>query len=222
MKQINTISCKLKVNPELAKEIEATMEVYANACQFIHENSDKKLTNNVAMQSLMYDLVREKFKLSAQTTIHAIRRVCSNRKTSKTNHIKKELTFSPTSVDYDSRTFSLDRKTWIVSLKLLTKRTKIELLIGNYQRGILKGSKPKSAVLSKRKDGSYYINIHIDNIAPDPIDTDKVIGIDLGRTNIATTSEGESWSGKEITNKRNHYSQMRVVLQQKASKGTFL
>ncbi|GGA01041.1 transposase [Okeania sp. KiyG1] len=220
MKQITTISCKLKITPELAKEIEATLVEYANACQFIHENSDKKLTNNVAMQSLMYDTVRENFQLSAQTTIHAIRRVCGNRKTSITNHIKKELSFSPTSVDYDSRTFSLDTKTWIVSVKLLTKRTKIELLIGNYQRGILKGSKSKSAVLNKRKDGSYYINININNIAPDPTDTDKVIGIDLGRTDIATTSESDSWSGKKITNKRNHYSQMRAVLQQKASKGT--
>jgi len=219
MKQITTISCKLKVNPELAKEIDATIELYANACQFIHENSDNKLTNNVAMQSLMYDIVREKFKLPAQTTIHAIRRVCSNRKTSKTNHIKKELTFASTSVDYDSRTFSLETKKWIVSIKLLSKRTKVELAIGNYQRGILKGSKPKSAVLSKRKDGSYYINIHIDNIVPEPTDTDKVIGID-GRTDIATTSEGESWSGKKIKNKRNHYSQMRAVLQRKASKGT--
>lgn len=222
MKQITTISCKLKIAPELAKDIDATMESFANACQFIHENSDNKLTNRVAMQSLMYDTVREKFKLSAQTTIHAIRRVCANRKTSKTNKIKNklDLTFSPTSVDYDSRTFSLDTKIWIVSLKLLTKRTKFELLIGNYQRGILKGSKPKSAVLNKRKDGNYYINIHIDNIVPDPTNTDKIIGIDLGRTDIASTSEGESWSGKEITSKRNYYSKMRAVLQQKASKGT--
>lgn len=222
MKQITTISCKLKVAPELAKEIDATMESFANACQYVHDNSDKKLTNRVAMQSLMYDLVREKFQLSAQTTIHAIRRVCANRKTSKTNKIKNEssLVFTPTSVDYDSRTFSLDTKTWIVSLKLLTKRTKFELLIGNYQRGILKGSKPKSAVLNKRKDGTYYLNIHIDNIVPDPENTDKLIGIDLGRTDIASTSEGESWSGKKVTSKRNHYSKMRAVIQQKASKGT--
>ena len=111
---------------------------------------------------------------------------------------------------------------------MLTKRIKIELLIGNYQRGILKGSKPKSAVLTKRKDGTYYINIHIDNITPDPTNTNKIIGIDLGRTDIATTascgvtslSEGESWSGKAITDKRNYYSKMRAVLQQKASKGT--
>lgn len=220
LKQITTRSCKLKVSSQLAKEIDATMERFASACQYVHKNSDKKLTNNVAMQALMYDAVREKFQLSAQTTIHAIRRVCSNRKTSKTNKGKKELTFAPTSVDYDSRTFSLDTKKWIVSLKLLTKRIKIELLIGNYQRGILQGSKPKSAVLNKRKDGSYYINIHVDNICPEPTKTDKVVGIDLGRTDIATTSDGESWSGKQITNKRNHYSKMRAVLQKKATKGT--
>jgi predicted transposase len=88
------------VSSELAKEIDATMERFASACQFIHENSEKKLTNNVAMQALMYDTVREKFQLSAQTTIHAIRRVCSNRKTFKTNRGKKELTLAPTSVDY--------------------------------------------------------------------------------------------------------------------------
>jgi len=47
-----------------------------------------------------------------------------------------------------------------------------------------------------------------------------VLGVDLGRTDIATTSEGESWSGKQITDKRNHYSKMRAVLQRKAAKGT--
>ncbi|NES65440.1 MAG: hypothetical protein F6K24_09345 [Okeania sp. SIO2D1] len=73
----------------MTKEIEATMEMFANACQYLHENSDKKLKNHVAMQALMYGKVREKFQLSAQTTIHSIRRVCSNRKTSITNNIKK-------------------------------------------------------------------------------------------------------------------------------------
>ncbi|NET44522.1 hypothetical protein [Okeania sp. SIO2B3] len=34
MKQITTISCKLKVSPEVAKEMEATMEMFANACQW--------------------------------------------------------------------------------------------------------------------------------------------------------------------------------------------
>ena len=78
--------------------------------------------------------------------------------------------------------------------------------VGNYQRGILKGSKPTSAVLTKIKYGAYYINIHVNHIAPEPKSTNKIIGIDLGRLDIASTSEGESWSGKNITSKRNNYS----------------
>ncbi|MGB3508203.1 MAG: hypothetical protein WBA93_02995 [Microcoleaceae cyanobacterium] len=70
IKLITTISCKLKVAPEMAKEIDATMESFAAACQYVHDNTDKKLTNRVAMQSLMYDTVIEKFQLSAQATIH--------------------------------------------------------------------------------------------------------------------------------------------------------
>ena len=42
----------------------------------------------------------------------------------------------------------------------------------------------------------------------------------MGRSDIAHTSEGDSYSGKEITLKRNHHAKMRQVLQRKASKGT--
>ena len=107
-----------------------------------------------------------------------------------------------------------------MSLKLLHKRHRFELLIGNYQRGILKGNEPTSASLFKRKNGHYYIHINIDKPTPEPRETDDVIGVDLGRTDIASTSQGESWSGKSITQKRNHYAKMRAVLQRKATKGT--
>ncbi|NEP02918.1 MAG: IS200/IS605 family element transposase accessory protein TnpB, partial [Symploca sp. SIO2E9] len=54
----------------------------------------------------------------------------------------------------------------------------------------------------------------------EPTDAEDVIGVDLGRTDIASTSEGESWSGKSITKLRNHYAQVRATLQKKATKGT--
>ncbi|EHJ09988.1 hypothetical Transposase-like protein, IS21 family, partial [Crocosphaera watsonii WH 0003] len=39
---------------------------------------------------------------------------------------------------------------------------------------------------------------------------------------ICTTSEGESWSGKQVADKRNHYAKLRAVIQKKASKGTLM
>ncbi len=55
---------------------------------------------------------------------------------------------------------------------------------------MLAGSNPKSATLVQRKDGSYSIQICVEKNPPKQQDTDKVIGVDLGRTDIAHTSEG--------------------------------
>ena len=44
--------------------------------------------------------------------------------------------------------------------------------------------------------------------------------IDLGRTDIAVSSQGDKYSGNQITQIRDHYANLRSVLQQKAAKGT--
>ncbi len=171
------------------------------------------------MQSLCYHDVRARFGLSAQLAIHAIRRVSGNRKTAKKDGkpIKK---FAPTSATYDARTFSFREKDWTVSLTLLGGRKRFTLHIGNYQLGLLKGQKPKTATLVKRNDGSYYINIQLESTPDSSIETDKVLGCDLGRTDICVTSENDTYSGKEITKVRDYYSLLRAKLQQKASRGT--
>lgn len=92
--------------------------------------------------------------------------------------------------------------------------------MGNYQLGKLKGSNPTSATLAKHKNGSYSVNIQVKSTAPDVESTDKVIGVDLGRTDIAVTSIGDKYSGKQITQTRNKYSKTRSSVQKKSTKGT--
>ena len=216
-----TIACKLQVADALVPEINETMLVFAVACDWINANTPEKMTNKTAMQSLVYQDVRRNFGLSSDLAIQAIRRVCANRKTAfqKGKQVKK---FSPTSVSYDARIFSFRETDWTVSIKLLNSRQRLKLLIGNYQVGLLKGQEPTSAVLVKRRNGEYYIHITIDQPTNPITETNNVLGVDLGRTDIATTSEGESWSGKQITDKRNHYAKLRASLQKKATKGTRL
>ena len=214
-----TVACKLEVSNAVATEIDDTLLVFATACDWVNANTPNKMTNKTAMQSLVYQYVRTNFGLSANLAIQAIRRVCANRKTAKQKGSKvKE--FSPTSISYDARIFSFREKDWTVSVKLLNSRQRIKLLIGNYQVGLLKGKDPKAATLVKRKNGDYYIHITLDEPTQPETKTDKVLGCDLGRTDICTTSEGESWSGKQITDKRNHYAKLRATIQKKASKGT--
>jgi putative transposase len=137
---------------------------------------------------------------------------------------------------YDARIFSFREKDWTVSLSLrdananttVEGRERFELAIGHYQREQLAGSNPKktsgpltrTATLVKRKDGSYSIQICVEAKLPEQQNTAQVVGVDLGRTDIAHTSEGDNWNGQQLNRVRDHYSRLRAVLQRKASKGT--
>ncbi|NJR57637.1 MAG: IS200/IS605 family element transposase accessory protein TnpB [Cyanobacteria bacterium CRU_2_1] len=99
-------------------------------------------------------------------------------------------------------------------------RERIKFAASTYQRGKLTSRVPTSAQLCKHKDGQYYIHIQIKDEPPKPIKSDKVIGVDFGRRDIAVTSVGDKWDGKQIQNVRDRYARVRASLQEKASKGT--
>lgn len=219
MKQILTVSCKLQVTPEQVALVDELLQAFADACEYTNRIVKPGLVNEQAIQSLVYNDVRARFGLSSQLAIHAVRRVASNRKTAKQKN-KPVRKFAPTSASYDERVFSFREPDWTVSLRLLSGRQRFKLAIGNYQRSLLKGQEPKTATLLKRQNGTYYINIQLESQPELPIETDKVLGIDLGRIDIAVSSEGDKYSGQHITKIRDHYANLRSVLQHKAAKGT--
>ncbi len=214
--QVLTVRCKLSPSDTQARSIEETLVVFANSCTWINQNVDPKVKGGIKMQYLIYKDARETFGLSANLTIQAIRRVAANRKTAGKNKIEE---YRPTSISYDQRIFQYREADEQVGLTLLHGRERIPLDIGNYQRNLLKGQRPTSATLVKMRSG-YYIDIQVKFEAPDTIETDKVIGVDLGITDLAVTSEGETYSGSEIKTIRDHFAQLRTDLQRKTSKGT--
>jgi putative transposase len=185
----------------------------------VNQKVDAKLTNKRTIQTLVYQDIRALFGLSANLAVRVCARVAANRKTAKLKK-KPVKSFAPTSADYDARIFDYREKDHEVSLTLMGGRERIKFHAANYQLGKLKGKKPTSATLCKHKDSGYYIHIQVDNETPDPIDSDKVIGVDFGRREIAHTSTEKSWSGKQIQAVRDHFAQLRASLQEKASKGT--
>lgn len=219
MPQVLTVSCKLEVLPHQVEKVEAVLLAFANCCEYVNSNTPEKLTNSFAVQSLVYMAAKAHSGLPSQLTIHAIRRVCANRKTAKLKGfiVKK---FAPTSATYDSRSFSFREEDWTVTLSTLKRRERFRLHIGNYQRGLLKGQNPKSATLVKRQDGTYYLQIQLESEPPEVVPDSTVLGVDLGRTDVAVTSFGEKFSGKQITKVRDKFSRVRASLQTKASKGT--
>ncbi len=219
MKQVLTLVCKLNPSQEVAQKIQATLEAFAHACNYANQNVLPTITNKTTIQNLVYQTIREQFDLSANLAVRACGRVGANRKTAKQKN-KPVKAFKPTSADYDARIFAFREKDWTVSLSLVGGREHIPIVAGNYQKEKLFGRKPTSAQLCQHRDGNYYIHIQIKNELPKPINSNNVIGVDFGRTDLAVTSQNKKWSGKEIRQARDKYSRVRASLQKRASKGT--
>jgi putative transposase len=219
MSQVLTISCKLKVSQSQAAKLDATLEAFGQALNWVNQNTPEKVANAVKLQSLCYREIRARFDLSSNLAQQVCRRLAGARKVAQQKN-RPVKTFKGGFATYDARIFSFREKDWTVSLTTVEGRERFELAIGRYQRERLAGSNPKSATLVKRKDGSYSIQICVEAEPSPPQRTGRVLGVDLGRTDIAHTSDGDNWNGQQLNRVRDHYSRLRAVLQRKASKGT--
>jgi putative transposase len=214
--QTISVKCKLQVPAELRSEIDRTLIGFADACNQIYEVAKReKCWNTTKLHHLVYKPVREATGLKANHVCQAIRRVIGNAKAVKQVH-----KFRPTSISLDVRTFQYIEELQTVGVTLMSGRKKFKLSIGNYQLALLKGQKPTAATLNKTKRGDYYINICVDLPTQPTGKTPKVIGVDLGRRDIATTSTGKSWSGKQIQSVRDRMSKVRANVQSKRTRNS--
>lgn len=218
MKQTLTLVCKLQPTSQQVVQIETTLKAFAEACNYTNSYVKPQITSKTTIQSLVYQDLRSMFGLSANLAVRVCARVGANRKTAKVKG-KPVKAFKPTSADYDARIFSFREKDWTASLTLNGGREHIDLQVSNYQIGKLKGKKPTSAQLCKHRDGLYYLHIQLTDDAPTPIKSNKVIGVDFGRRDIAVTSNGDKWDGKQITKTRDRFNRVRASLQRKGTKG---
>jgi putative transposase len=215
MEVVRTLICKLAPTPKQAAEIDATLDAFASACNRIAEVARSiHSTNKVLVQKACYREIRDTFDLSANLTIRAIARVCAALKVPEKAHS----TFAPTSIDYDARIFSFREWDWTFSLTLLHSRQRIEAKLGERQKSMLKGRKPTAAVLVKRRDGGYFLHVQLTDVAPEPITPKDVIGVDLGVKNLATTDDGETFSGNDVEKCRQKYQKIRDTCQKKGTK----
>jgi putative transposase len=215
MEMTHTVVCKLAPTFEQASEIDATLAAFAKACDFA-ANTARRIgsTNKVKVQHEAYKAIRATFGLSANLAIRAIARACAALKVPEKMHS----TFAPTSIDYDQRIFRFREWDWTFSLTLLHSRQRLASALGNRQKGMIKGRKPTAAVLVKRRDGVYFLHVQLTDEAPEPITPKGVIGVDLGVKNLATTDDGETFSGDDVEKCRQKYQRVRQTCQQKGTK----
>ena len=214
MTQTISVSCQLQVPVELRQEIDRTLQGFADACNQILEVAKRENCRNATkLHHLTYYTVKLTTGLKANHVCQAIRRVVGNMKAVKQVH-----KFRPTSISLDARVFTYRESDQHVGITLMSKRVWLPLSIGNYQLALLRGQTPTSATLVKRRSGDYYIQIAVELDTPPTGKTPKVIGVDMGRRDIATTSTNKAWNGSQLQATRDRYSRVRASLQSKRTR----
>ncbi|WP_293151317.1 MULTISPECIES: transposase [unclassified Microcoleus] len=219
MKQFLTLVVKLQVDINQQQMLIDTASAFASACNWINQNVNPGLTNRNSVQAVCYKEVKEQFQLTANHVVRACARIAANRLTAK-HKGKKVKSIQPTSFDCDARTFRFIESNWTVSISTIGKRLTAPIRASSYHRDKLHGQQPTSAQICLHRDGDWYVHLQLKSQTPTPLASASVIGVDLGRRDIAVTSTGKSWSGKEIQKTRDKYSRVRTSLQKKASQGT--
>ncbi|MCS3672402.1 IS605 OrfB family transposase [Salinibacter ruber] len=217
-----TVKCKLDLTDGQREAIDKTMEVFASACNDALEvGREAETTSNVKIHDRCYYDLREDHDLPANLAVRAIARAANILK----DPDREDSTVRPSSIDYDGRTFSFKEHDWTISLSTVKGRQKpITLDIGDYQKDLLSGRDPSSAVVFRKRingDVTYYAGIHIEVEEPPPNlgEDHDWVGVDLGVENLATLDDGTQFVGEDVNRVRDRYNRTRASLQSKGTKG---
>ena len=212
-----TLKLKLKTSEEELKKLSDTIQKYSEVINHVSELiKETNIKNPFTLQKQYYHQIRNKFDLSAQITCNAMKQACASY---KVGNKKKTRLFKPmASMPFDDRMLSFKNNQ--ISILTLNKRIKLDLIVyGEKPLECLKRRKGESRLVIKNNKAF----LHILYETPEVIQSNptKFLGVDLGIVNIATTSEGQTFSGKNIDKVRNKYQKLKKNLQKKATRSCY-
>jgi putative transposase len=219
---IRTISIKLDINGHEAV-LRATQHAFNAAASWIASVCwEEHITNTNTAHHRVYGETRSRFELGAQLAVcarakavEAVKVTLAQEKQRKPE--QKPITcpqFRPRgSIRYDARSFSLkslDR----VSLLTLQGRITCRLLPGKRQHDMLVDPAWENGGADLVwRHGTYYLNVTQCKDMPPVRETSDTLGIDLGMVNLATDSDGNTFTGAKVHEVRMRYHKRRSELQ---------
>ena len=206
---IKTLKVKLILDNFQHRALLSTMYMFNQIQNEISEIAFKeKEYQKYKIQTLTYHNFKEKYlNYSSQLIIRAIDSVSCSYKTTGTR-VKRPNGFKKTgAVVYDERVISF--KDNIVSIWTTEGRLKIPIKV--YNKELFSFRKGQTDLIYQ--EGNFYLMCSLEVPILDKFVPQNVIGVDLGIKQIATTSDGGSYSGEVIEKKRKQYSSHRRRLQ---------
>ena len=220
---------KLKLQPTSVQHtaLSETMRLYADCFnEVVRVGWDNHTSKGVRLHHETYYPLREKHpSLPSQLVVSAREKACEALKSVFQHQTRKRKVSPPESkmgaVRYDARSYRywVDRKQ--VSLSSVAGRLRMLVHVPAYFQGILsqaEGMDSADLVYYPRQDAFW---LHLVVTLPDPppvMSVGRVIGVDLGISRIAVTSDNHFFSSKQTRNTTRRYFRLRRTLQTKGTR----
>ena len=190
--------------------------------------------NRVNLQKQCYYGVREEFELSAQTSILVTRKVADSYRTDIENirtrnrmrqkdepkeELKQHKFKKHGAVTYDARCLSWKGRN-SVSLLTLKGRVVVPIILSGKYADLDLTKVHGEADLLNRK-GEFYLSVSYDVEEGEKYEPTDLIGVDLGRKNIASTSDGQMFCGDCCEATRKKYVHLRQRYQSVGTKSAY-
>lgn len=203
-----TVKAKLITNQGQQNSLLKTMERFNEACNFISVFAyKKKIFGKIALQKQIYYEIREKYNLSSQMVVRALGKVAESYKVDKKTLHEFDLRGS---IVYDQRILTV-KTADLISILTLDGRIEVGIKYGEYRK--LDYNRVRGQADLVYKNGTFFLMIVVDLPEETLNNSDEFLGVDLGIVNIATTSDGKTFSGKKCTEIREHYSKLKAIYQ---------
>jgi IS605 OrfB family transposase len=204
---------KLEPTPEQENMLRETLERCNQACNYLSAKAwQTQKFRQFDLHKVAYRDTREMFDLTSQAAVRCIAKVADAYKVDR----KVQRTFRRFSAQpYDDRIFRfVDDNT--VSIWTIAGRQKIACVTGEHQRRLLAFRKGEIDLMFVR--GKWYVACVCDIDDPELIEATDVLGVDLGIVNIATDSDGTTYTGEAVERVRSHFARRRAGLQRRRTK----
>lgn len=208
-----TVQVKLLPSKEQSEALKETLRASNAAANEISGIAwEYRKFGQYSLHKLAYYPVRESSGLSSQMVIRAVSKVAD---AYKLRGKKRKRTFKPFgAIAYDDRILRWREED--VSIWTVVGRQTIPFVCGERTAQMLKSRQGESDLLYR--NGKWFLLATVNIEEPPPGTPEDWIGVDLGITNIATDSNGETYSGSQLKGLRHRYERVRFRLQSKGTK----
>jgi IS605 OrfB family transposase len=188
-----TLQLRLVPTPEQHTALLATMRAFnAGASHAAKVGWTDQVFNQHSIHKRCYRELRDRFGLSAQMAVRAIGKAVEV--------FRRDRRVCPVFRDTGAMTYDERLLGWKgpahVSLLTMQGRQIVAMVYGEYQAGFLQRLKGQVDLVFR--DGTFFLYATIDLPEDTPMQPTRFLGVDLGIVNLATDSDGNTYTGEAV------------------------